>query len=304
MKDRIEKGIAVSQKKQQTHLKTTALFRLKPRTQRQHQRIEPRKEENARTVNTNQLPPRRKKNAKGSLQKCGAGQKSYYGSHSHYSCICGSGKKWTKKAAVVTGLAFVGYFGGKFVQNQFSKADDNAKQNKTEVTVKQQQPVQQKVSKSQKNKESKTADFTKEMSALEKAYKNRFDTALKIILGETARDKLYQQVDSLEKAGKIEYKDGTTREWYAHAFTMYNQLAPNSKENKAVKNLLSGGNEDKAYIHSLVIQSGRDGRGIQASGTYSAFDHADKKLQQQHLKNRKAVKLAEQAALAKAQHTR
>lgn len=75
VKDRIEKGIAVSQKKQQIHLKTTALFRLKPRTQRQHQRIEPRKEENARTVNTNQLPPRRKKNAKGSLQKCGAGQK-------------------------------------------------------------------------------------------------------------------------------------------------------------------------------------------------------------------------------------
>lgn len=113
----------------------------------------------------------KKKNAKVSLQKCEAGQKSYYGSHSHYSCICGSGKKWTKKAAVVIGLAFVGYFGGKFVQNQFSKADDNAKQNKTEVTVKQQQPVQQKVSKSQKNKESKTADFTKEMSALKKPIK-------------------------------------------------------------------------------------------------------------------------------------
>lgn len=105
-------------------------------------------------------------------------------------------------------MAFVGYFGGKFVQNQFSKADDNAKQNKTEVTVKQQQPVQQKVSKSQKNKESKTADFTKEMSALEKAYKNRFDTALKIILGETARDKLYQQVDSLEKPEKLNTKTG------------------------------------------------------------------------------------------------
>ncbi len=305
VKDRIEKGIAVSQKKAADTSKDNRIVS----AENKNTKATPanRTPEGGKRQNSEHKPAAaaKKKERKGFFAKMrGWAKKATMAAIAIIPASAAAAKKWTKKAAVVTGLAFVGYFGGKFVQNQFSKADDNAKQNKTEVTVKQQQPVQQKVSKSQKNKESKAADFTKEMSALEKAYKNRFDTALKIILGETARDKLYQQVDSLEKAGKIEYKDGTTREWYAHAFTMYNQLAPNSKENKAVKNLLSGGNEDKAYIHSLVIQSGRDGRGIQASGTYSAFDHADKKLQQQHLKNRKAVKLAEQAALAKAQHTR
>ena len=208
--------------------------------------------------------------------------------------------RWAKEVFFVAGLTLAGYFGGKFVQNQFSKADNNAKQNKTEVVAKVKQQVTEKV---EAQKSPQTIEYSEAVTVLEKAYKNRFDTSLEIILGKTARDNLYQQIDKLAEDGKIEYKDGTTREWYAHAFTMYNQLAPNSKENKAVKNLLSGGNEDKGYIHSLVIQAGRDGRGIQASGTYSAFDNSGKDLQQQHLKNRKAVKLAEKAAMAKMQNT-
>ena len=206
---------------------------------------------------------------------------------------------WTKRAAVVAGLAAVSFFGGKFLHNQFNKTSDTPHKENTEVQVKT--PVQTK----KVVKDTKTADFAKEMTALEKAYKNRFDTALEIILGTQKRDQLYQKIDNLAKEGKIQYKDGTTREWYAHAFTMYNQLAPYSKENKVIKRLLAGKDVDKDYINSLVIKADRTGKGIKASGSYSSFDKASKSLQQKHLKNRKAVKLAEKAAkMAQSQQSR
>lgn len=206
--------------------------------------------------------------------------------------------KWTKRTAVVAGLAALALLGGKFAKNQFNKSSDAPQKENT--TVQAKTPVQTKVV-----EDTKTADFSKEMTALEKAYKNRFDTSLEIILGAQKRDQLYQKIDNLAKAGKIQYKDGTTREWYAHAFTMYNQLAPYSKENKVIKDLLAGKNIDKDYINSLVVKAERTGKGIKASGTYSAFDKAPKSLQQKHLKNRKAVKIAEKAAtMAQTQQSR
>lgn len=198
--------------------------------------------------------------------------------------------KWTKRVAVVAGLAALTFFGGKFAKNQSSNTSDTATKENTEVQVKTPAKTQD------VKKVTKTADFSKEMTALEKAYKNRFDTSLEIILGAQKRDQLYQKIDNLAKEGKIQYKDGTTREWYAHAFTMYNQLAPYSKENKVIKDLLSGKDIDKDYINSLVVKADRTGKGIKASGTYSSFDKAAKSLQQKHLKNRKAVKMAEKAA--------
>ena len=211
--------------------------------------------------------------------------------------------KWTKRAAVVAGLALFGYLAGKTISSLTEKPAKDSKQNNTEKVVKQKTTTQQ--AQKQTVKEKGTADFAKERAALEKAYKNRFDTSLKIILGEKARDQLYQKIDRLAQDGKIEYQDGTTREWYAHAFTMYDQLAPNSKENKDIKKLLAGNDVDKAYINSLVVKAGRTGTGIQATGTYSAFDHAPKELQQQHIKSRKAVKQAEAAmAMAQAQQSR
>lgn len=198
--------------------------------------------------------------------------------------------KWTKRVAVVAGLAALTFFGGKFAKNQSSNTSDTATKENTEVQVKTPAKTQD------VKKVTKTADFSKEMTALEKAYKNRFDTSLEIILGAQKRDQLYQKIDNLAKEGKIQYKDGTTREWYAHAFTMYNQLAPYSKENKVIKDLLSGKDVDKDYINSLVVKADRTGKGIKASGTYSSFDKAAKSLQQKHLKNRKAVKMAEKAA--------
>ncbi len=212
--------------------------------------------------------------------------------------------KWAKRAAVVAGLALVGCFAGKTISSLMEKPVKDTKQNNTENVVKRQDPAKQQIQR-QTDKEKEIADFSKEREALEKAYKNKFDTSLKIILGEKARDQLYQKIDQLMQNGKIEYQDGTTREWYAHAFTMYNQLAPNSGENKAIKALLAGKDIDKAYINSLVIKAGRSGSGIQATGTYSAFDHASKELQQQHIENRKAVRQAESALVkAKSQQSR
>lgn len=207
--------------------------------------------------------------------------------------------KWTKRTAVAAGLAALAFFGGKFAKNQSGNTSDTANKENTEVQVKTP-------AKTQDVKQiTKTADFSKEMTALEKAYKNRFDTSLEIILGAQKRDQLYQKIDNLAKNGKIQYNDGTTREWYAHAFTMYNQLAPYSKENKVIKDLLAGKDVDKDYINSLVVKADRTGKGIKASGTYSSFDKAAKSLQQKHLKNRKAVKMAEKAAkMAKNQQTR
>lgn len=198
--------------------------------------------------------------------------------------------KWTKRTAVVAGLAALAFFGGKFAKNQSNSTSNTANKENTEVQVKTPAKTQD------VKKVTKTADFSKEMTALEKAYKNRFDTSLEIILGAQKRDQLYQKIDNLAKEGKIQYKDGTTREWYAHAFTMYNQLAPYSKENKVIKDLLAGKDVDKDYINSLVVKADRTGKGIKASGTYSSFDKAAKSLQQKHLKNRKAVKMAEKAA--------
>ncbi len=215
------------------------------------------------------------------------------------SSLWGKVWKWTKRTAVVAGLAALGFFGGRFAHNQFNKTSNAPHKENTEVKV--NTPVKTK----KVVEDTKTADFSKELSALEKAYKNRFDTSLEIILGVQKRNQLYQKIDNLAKEGKIQYKDGTTREWYAHAFTMYNQLAPYSKENKVIKDLLAGKDVDKNYINSLVVKAGRNGKGIEASGSYSAFDKADKSLQMKHIKNRKAVKMAEKAAkMAQMQQTR
>ncbi len=214
--------------------------------------------------------------------------------------------KTVKRVAVVGALAVAGYLGGKMVHDLSNTSGNDAKQNAKEVVKPNEAKPQAKPElQATSNETNKTADFSQELETLNKAYKNRFDTALKIILGETERNNLYQEIDQLAKDGKIALSDGTTREWYAHAFTMYNELAPNSKEAQAIKNLRNGGTADKEYINSLVLQAGRDGKGIQASGTFSHFDKAAKDLQLKHLKNRKAVKNAEQAiAKAKAAQSR
>ena len=150
VKDRIEKGIAVSQKKAADTSKDNRI--VSAETKNTKATPANRTPEGGKRQNSEHKPAAaaKKKERKGFFAKMrGWAKKATMAAIAIIPASAAAAKKWTKKAAVVTGLAFVGYFGGKFVQNQFSKADDNAKQNKTEVTVKQQQPVQQKVSKSQ-----------------------------------------------------------------------------------------------------------------------------------------------------------
>ena len=236
-----------------------------------------------------------------------------------------------KRVAVVAGIAVLGYFGTKFVYNEFGKKSDSPEKTPTETLMnKQEQKVSDtKVFKEfengavlQKTKVDKTPERQKlqEVSeakqvinaqssenaqqfkqkstksnsqsaegSLEKAYKNRFDSSLKILIGEKARDVLYSKVDQLHKQGKIRYSAGTTREWYAHAFTMYAKIVPYSKENKAIQSLLSGQNIDADYVNNLVLSAKRNGTGVRGDGLYSAFDHSSKELQKEHIQNVKNI---------------
>lgn len=155
-----------------------------------------------------------------------------------------------------------------------------------------------------KTTDTKTASFTKEYAKVhsEPTAKTAqsvvshtslgdsyYDTALLIHLKSTAAvEKLYQKIDALQQAGKIKMSEGMDTKRYAHSFTMYKLIRPNSKENKAIENLLSGGAEDASYIDALVKQAGAKGSGVKAddnSVTSSNFSKASLDLQQKHLQN-------------------
>ena len=129
-------------------------------------------------------------------------------------------------------------------------------------------------------------DTQNQLSDKEKAYeaakKNRFDTALSLHLGVAERDNLYQKLETLEKAGKIKYENGTTREWYAYALTILDKVQPNSKENSVAKLFLNGGDVDAKYINDLVIKINPRGTGIKGVGKHSAYDNASDDMKKKH----------------------
>lgn len=151
----------------------------------------------------------------------------------------------------------------------------------------------------------KTASFTQEYAKLQQSKKQSgitnnethktlvgedyYDTSLLIHLkSKSAVESLYGKIDSLHQAGKIKMSEGMDTKRYAHSFTMYKLIRPNSKENKAIENLLSGGAEDASYIDALVKQAGAKGSGVKAddnSVTSSNFSKASLDLQQKHLQN-------------------
>lgn len=116
-----------------------------------------------------------------------------------------------------------------------------------------------------------------------------YDTSLQIHLGsKEAVQNLYNKIDSLAQAGKIKFAEGLGAKRYAHSFTMYKLIRPNSAENKAIQNLLNGGNENPDLINRLVLKAKAKGEGIKPDNnsiTNSNFDNAAKSLQLQHLKN-------------------
>lgn len=206
--------------------------------------------------------------------------------------------KVAKKAVIVAGIAVISVVGGKALFNSSNNnvSEKIPEKDKKETTFTPKKvmvtPVEeQQITETQQD--SVSPEFQKVLDNLNKAYKDRFDSALEIHLGAEKRDQLYQQIDNLAKDGRIEYKDGTTREWYAHAFTMYAKVAPNSDGGKLIANLLAGKNVDKTAINDLVINAKRDGTGISGTGTYSAFDKASKNLKKKHIQNRQNVRSLE-----------
>ncbi len=155
-----------------------------------------------------------------------------------------------------------------------------------------------------KSNEAKTASFTHEYAKLQANSPTKvtpskvsptmlgdgyYDTALLIHLkSASAVEKLYRQIDALQQSGKIKMSEGMDTKRYAHSFTMYKLIRPNSKENKAIENLLNGGAEEASYIDALVKQAGAKGSGVKAddnSITTSNFARASQDLQQKHLQN-------------------
>lgn len=163
------------------------------------------------------------------------------------------------------------------------------------------------------NDSAKTADFVKEAQNIniqkaENITKDRhdikqktiisgdyFDTALEIHLKSKEKvQSLYDKIDSLAEDGKIKFENGTNTKKYAHAFTMYNLIRPNSVENKKIQNLLNGGKENPELINHLVLKAKDNGTGVKPDNQSiktSNFDNASKALQQQHLKNLKSLSL-------------
>lgn len=144
-------------------------------------------------------------------------------------------------------------------------------------------------------KQEATADFTQEAQKIKQSENKTqiqgdyYDTALEIHLkSKKAVQNLYDKIDALAQAGKIKFTQGTNTKRYAHAFTMYQLIRPNSAEYKRIKNLLNGGAENAERINQLVVRAGEKGQGVKPDDntiSTSNFDNASKALQMQHIKN-------------------
>lgn len=160
------------------------------------------------------------------------------------------------------------------------------------------------------HEDAKSADFSAERAKIMDAQKNDtqnkteatvvdhsmrdyYDTALLIHLKSVqAVQKLYHKIDSLAASGAIHFSQGTNAKRYAHAFTMYELIRPNSVENKQIQKLLAGEKVDAEYINSLVLKAGPKGNGVKPDNSSiktSHFDQAAKSLQLAHLANLKSV---------------
>ena len=132
-----------------------------------------------------------------------------------------------------------------------------------------------------------------EATVVDRSMRDYYDTALLIHLKSVqAVQKLYHKIDSLAASGAIHFSQGTNAKRYAHAFTMYELIRPNSDENKKIQKLLAGEKVDAEYINSLVLKAGPKGNGVKPDNSSiktSHFDQATKSLKLAHLANLKSV---------------
>ena len=184
-----------------------------------------------------------------------------------------------KKIAILAAIAAVSVFVGKGLLKETGRTNMSSVKVTKEIKT---APAEQTAAVS-----AQTADFTK--FAQTTVTGDYYDTALQIHLKSKENvQKLYNQVAQLAEDGKISPSEENSLKQYAHAFTMYRLIRPNSEENKAIQNLLNGGKEDKDYIDKLVKKAGKYGNGVKPDNNnikHSNFDNASSALQQQHLKN-------------------
>ena len=118
-------------------------------------------------------------------------------------------------------------------------------------------------------------------------YKNYYDSALKIHLGETRRDKLYDNLRNMVITQKLSIPQGESIEHLAHVVTVSNLVQPNSATNQFLqkclqsKDALSGAAQNKLW--HIVENAGDKAQNIKGTSTYSNFAKQSRQIQQQHL---------------------
>ena len=118
-------------------------------------------------------------------------------------------------------------------------------------------------------------------------HKNYYDSALKIHLGVSAREHLYDQLRNMATSQKIAIPAGESIEHLAHVITVSNLVQPNSAGNRFLQECLhnpdtiSGAAQNKLWY--IVKTAGDRAQNIRGSSTVSNFDKQNRQVQQEHL---------------------
>ncbi len=123
-----------------------------------------------------------------------------------------------------------------------------------------------------------------QLSKIEQARKNYYDSALEIHLGVQKRDALYAAITQQIENGNFKPEQGTSVEKIAHSLTMYQLLAPNSQANQFLQNMLQAKQTnavEQNKMNHLIAQTSN----LKGSGQNSNFDKQNPELQKRHLQN-------------------
>lgn len=128
---------------------------------------------------------------------------------------------------------------------------------------------------------------------LHRAWKNYYDSALRIHLGENGRDNLYRQLQKQIADGKLSLPNNVSIEQCAHVLTISNLVQPNSSDNKTLQKALEDQQltaSEQAEFNSIIRQAGQKAEHIKGTSSHSNFDKQSKKVQVHHIKCLKDLK--------------
>lgn len=118
-------------------------------------------------------------------------------------------------------------------------------------------------------------------------YKNYYDSALKIHLGESGRDRLYDNLRNMAITQKLSFPQGENIEHLAHVITVSNLVQPNSTTNQFLqeclqsKDALPEAAQNKLW--HIVANAGDKAQNIKGTSSHSNFAKQSRQVQQQHL---------------------